>query len=196
MLTPVKEIEFLDLTIKYVKNSESSFIIPEFIKQSTNISSGVDQVDWFVGVNYSNSFTNKVELSFSSNTTNISFIGKPFLFRQNCFERKLKNQTEMVGTKLGAVQWSNINSTVCRGVNTDRHFNKKPGGNVQWNLIRGDVVCSGNEKPYKCLRTFSHKTGHTNVLKNLKAQSHSFPGGQHGSFVMSVKNRGVGEPRI
>ena len=131
VLTPVKEIEFLDLTIKYVKNSESGFIIPEFIKQSTNISSGVDQVDWFVDVNYSNSFTNKVELSFSSNTTNISFIGKPFLFRQNCFEQKLKNQTEMVGTKLRAVQWSNINLTVCRGVNTDRHFNKKPGGAME-----------------------------------------------------------------
>ena len=52
----------------------------------------------------------------------------------------------------------------------------------------GDVVCSGNEKPHKCLRTFSHKTGYTNVLENLEAQSHSCPGGQHGSFNISVKD--------
>ena len=30
----------------------------------------------------------------------------------------------MVGTKLRTVQWSGINSTVCRGVNTDRCLNK------------------------------------------------------------------------
>ena len=55
----------------------------EFVKQSTNINSGVDKVDWFVDVNYSNSFTYKAELSFSSVTTNIIFIGKLLLFRHN-----------------------------------------------------------------------------------------------------------------
>ena len=73
------------------KNSESSFKMSEFVKQSTNINSGVDKVDWLVDVNYSSSFTSKVELPFPSNTTNITFIGKPFLFRHNCFEPKLKN---------------------------------------------------------------------------------------------------------
>ena len=63
------------------KNSESSFKMSEFVKQSTNINSGVDKVDWLVDVNYSSSFTSKVELSFPSNTTNIIFIGKTFLFR-------------------------------------------------------------------------------------------------------------------
>ena len=115
---------------KQNKYPESSFRMSEFVKKSTNINSGVDKVDWLVNVNYSSSFTNKVELSFPSNTTNIIFIGKPFLFRQNCFERKLKNRTEMVGTKLRTVQWSGINSTACRGVNTGRCLNKGPGGKV------------------------------------------------------------------
>ena len=75
---------------KQNKNSESSFRMSEFVKQSTNISSGVDKVDWLVEVNYSSSFTSKVELLLPSNTKNIIFIGKPFLFRQNCFGRKLK----------------------------------------------------------------------------------------------------------
>ena len=98
----------------------------EFVKQSTNINFGVDKVDWFVDVNYSSSFTSKVELPFPSNTTNIIFIGKPFLFGQNCFERKLKNRTEMVGTKLRTVQWLAINSTTCTYFNTDRCLNKAP----------------------------------------------------------------------
>ena len=45
----------------------------EFVKQSTNINSGVDKVDWLVDVNYSSS---KIELPFPSNATNIIFIGK------------------------------------------------------------------------------------------------------------------------
>ena len=100
----------------------------------------------------------------------------------------------MVGTNLRIVQWSGINSTASRGINTDRCLNKRLGGNVQWNINREDVVCSGNEKPHKCFRTFRHKTGYTNVLENLKVQSHSSPGGQHGSFDISVKDGGV--PRI
>ena len=63
----------------------------EFVKQSTNINSGVDKVDWLVDVNYSSSFTSNDELSFPANAANIIFTGKPFSFRQNCFERKLKN---------------------------------------------------------------------------------------------------------
>ena len=43
---------------------------------------------------------------------------------------------------------------------------------------RGGVVCSGNARPHKCLRIFSHKTSSTNILENLEAQSHSFPEGQ------------------
>ena len=171
-------------------NSESSFRMSEFVKQSANINSGVDKVDWLVDVNYSSSFTSKVELSFPSNTTNIIFIGKPFLFRQSCFEPKLKNRTEMVGTKLRTVKWSGINSTACRGVNTGRCLNKGLGRQRAMESQRGNVVCSGNEKPYKCLRAFSHKTGYTNILENLEAQSHTSPGGQHGSFDISVKDEG------
>ena len=54
----------------------------------------------------------------------------------------------------------------------------------------GDVVCSENKKPHKCLRTFSHKAGYTNVLENLEAQNHSSSGGQRGSFDISVKDGG------
>ena len=97
----------------------------EFVKQSTNINSGVEKVDWLVEVNISSSFTSKVELMLPSNTTNVTFIGKPF--KQNFFEQKLKKRTEMVGTKLITVQWSGINSTACRGVNTDRCLNKGLG---------------------------------------------------------------------
>ena len=112
---------------KQNKNSETSFRMSECVKQSTNINSGVDNVDWLVDVKYSSSFPSKVGLSFPSNTTNIIFIGKSFLFRQNCFERKLKNRTEMVDTKLRTVQWLGINSTAGRSVNTDRCLNKGLG---------------------------------------------------------------------
>ena len=58
------------------------------------------------------------------------------------------------------------------------------------------MLCSGNEKPHKSLRTFSHKTSYANVLENLEAQSHSSPGGQHGSFNISVKDWGYPEFKI
>ena len=61
-------------------------------------------------------------------------------------------------------------------------------GNMQWNLNKRDVVCSGNEKPHKCLETFSHKTGYTNVFENLEAQSYSSPNGQHGSFEFKISS--------
>ena len=89
-------------SFKQNKNSQSSFRMSEFVKQSTNINSGFDKVDWLV--DYSSSFTSKVELSFPSNRIYIIFIGKTFLFRENCFERKLKIRTEMAGTKLRTVQ--------------------------------------------------------------------------------------------
>ena len=96
----------------------------------------------------------------------------------------------MVGTKRKTVQWPSINSTVCRGVNTDRCLNKGLGGNMQWNLNREDVVCSGYEKPHECLRTLSHKTGYINILENHEAQSHSSSVGQHGSFDIPIKYSG------
>ena len=91
VLTSVQEIEFLGLKINSItlelslnktKIQKSSSRMSEFVKQSTNINSGVDKVDWFVDINYSSSFTSKVELPFPSNTTNIIFIRKPFLFGQ------------------------------------------------------------------------------------------------------------------
>ena len=99
----------------------------------------------------------------------------------------------MVGTKLRTVQWSGINSTACRGVNTDRCLNKGlgwGGGKHAMDSLQGDVFWSGNEKPHKRLRTFSHKTGYINVLKNLEAQNRSSPDGQHGSFDISIKDGG------
>ena len=47
----------------------------------------------------------------------------------------------MVSTKLRTVQWSGIDSTACRSVDTDRCLNKELGGNLQWNLNRENVVC-------------------------------------------------------
>ena len=132
----------------------------EFVKQSRNINSGVDKADWLIDINYSSSFNSKVELSFHSNTTNI-FTKKPFLFRQNCLQQKFKNQTEMVGTKFRTVKWSAINLIACTGVNTGRYLSKRLGGQHAMESQQGDVVCSGNEKPHKCLRTSSHKTGKT-----------------------------------
>ena len=46
------------------------------------------------------------------------------------------------------------------------------------------------KKPHECLRTFSHKTGYTNILENHEAQSHSSPVGQHGSFDIPIKYSG------
>ena len=109
---------------KQNENTESSFRVPEFVKQSANINSGVDKVDLLIDVNYSSRFTSKIRLAFPPNAANMIFNGKPFLFRQSCFEQKLKNRTEMVGTKFKTVQWSGINSTTCRGFNTDRCLTK------------------------------------------------------------------------
>ena len=64
----------------------------------------------------------------------------------------------MVGTKLRTVQWPSIDSNASRGVNIDRYHNKGLGGQHSMESYQGDVVFSGNEKPHKCLKTFSHKT--------------------------------------
>ena len=69
------------------------------------------------------------------------------------------------------MKWLDVNSTACRGVNTDRCLNKELGGNVQWNLNKRDVVCQGNEKSHKCLKMFSHKAGYKSILENLEAQT-------------------------
>ena len=73
---------------------------------------------------------------------------------------------------------------------------QRAGGQREMESQQGDVDCSGNQKPNKYLRTFSHKTGHANVLRNVEAQSHSFPGGQHGSFNMSARYGGYPEFEI
>ena len=82
---------------------ENSFRILEFVTKSTNINSEIGKVDWLVDVNYSSSFTSKIELSFAPNATSIIFVRKTFLFRQNYFEQNLKNRTELVDKKLRTV---------------------------------------------------------------------------------------------
>ena len=102
----------------------------------------------------------------------------------------------MVGTKLRTVQWPSIDSNTCRGVNTDRYLKTGLVGQHSMESYEGDVVFSGNEKPHKYLKTFSHKTGYTNILENHEAQSHSSPGGQHGSFDIAIKDGGNPESKI
>ena len=95
------------------------------------------------------------------------------------------------------LKWWVQNLELCNGraliqppaeVLTQTDASTKGWGQRAMKSQQGDVFCSGNEKPHKCLRTFSHKTGYTNVLENLEAQSHSSPSGQHGSFDISVKD--------
>ena len=118
---------------KQNKNSESSFKMSGFFKQFTNINSEVYKVDWLVYLNYLSSFTTaRLKCCFLQVQQISSLPENPsFLFRQNCFERKFKNRTEMVGTKHRTVQCSGINSTFCRSVNTDRCLIKGLQGNVQ-----------------------------------------------------------------
>ena len=42
-------------------------------------------------------------MSLPPNATDVIFIGKPFSFRQNCFEQKLESRTGMVCTKFRTV---------------------------------------------------------------------------------------------
>ena len=43
----------------------------------------------------------------------------------------------MVGTRLRTVQWLGVNSTTCRGVNTERCFNKELGATCNRTSTRG-----------------------------------------------------------
>ena len=70
----------------------------EFVKQSTNINSGFDKVDWLV--DYPSSFTSKVELSFrflqiehiSSLLEKLSYLEKIVLNENSKFELKWRVQ--------------------------------------------------------------------------------------------------------
>ena len=85
-------------SFKQNKNSQSSFRMSEFVKQSTNINSGFDKVDWLV--DYSSSFTSKVELSFrflqiehiSSLLEKLSYLEKIVLNENSKFELKWRVQ--------------------------------------------------------------------------------------------------------
>ena len=59
---PDNQLYHRETFFKQNKNSESSFRMSEFVKESSNIISGIDETDWLVDVNYSSSFTSKAEL--------------------------------------------------------------------------------------------------------------------------------------
>ena len=142
VLIPVQEIELLDLTINSVtlELSLNKTKIQKVVSRCQNLLNN-PQTSILELTRLIDLLTSTIQAvlparlncrllqiqQISSNTTNIIFIGKPFSFRQNCFERKLKNRTEMVGTKLRTAQWSGINPTACRGVNTDRCLSKGLG---------------------------------------------------------------------
>ena len=175
VLTPVQEIEFLGLTINSVtlelslNKTKVQKVVSECQNLLNNPQTSILELTRVIGLlSYSSSFTSKVELSFPSNTTNIIFIGKPFLFRQNFFERNFKNQTEMVGTKLRTVQWSSINSTTCRGVNTGRCLNKGLGGNMLWNLNRGMWSAQEMKNHINLLELLATELAIQTFLKTLK----------------------------
>ena len=72
---------------------------------------------------------------------------------------------------------------------------QRAGGEHAMDSLQGDVFWSGNEKPHKCLRTFSHKTGYTNILENLGAQSHYLQVGNMVALTYLLK-MGVGYPEL
>ena len=119
MLTPVQEIEFLGLTINSVtleislKKTKIQKVVSECQNLLNYPQTSILELIKLTGLvdhNYSSSLTRKAELSFPPNATNIFFNKRPFLFRQNGFELKRKNQTELVGIKLRTVQWPGVNS--------------------------------------------------------------------------------------
>ena len=71
----------IELSLNKTKIQKAVSEYQNLLNNPQTSNSGVDKVDWLIDFNYSSSFTSKVELSFPSNTTNIIFIGKPFLFR-------------------------------------------------------------------------------------------------------------------
>ena len=59
---PDNQLYHRETFFKQNKNPESSFRMSEFVKESSNIISGIDKTDWLVDVNYSSSFNSKAEL--------------------------------------------------------------------------------------------------------------------------------------
>ena len=57
------------------------------------------------------------------------------------------------------------------------------------------MICSGSENPH-VLEDLVINWSSTNHLENLERQSHSFPGGQYGSFKISVKDEGYPESQV
>ena len=57
------------------------------------------------------------------------------------------------------------------------------------------MICSGSENPH-VLEDLVINWSSTNDLENLERQSHSFPGGQYGSFKISVKDEGYPESQV
>ena len=77
----------------------------------------------------------------------------------------------MVSTKLRTMQWLGINSTTCRGVNTDRCLNKGLWGNVRWNL-NGVMWSTKGEKNYiNVLKLLAIKLAKKTFSKTLKHEA-------------------------
>ena len=172
----------------------------EFVKPSANINSGVDKVDWTCWTQLFQQFYSKVELSFSPNATNIIFNRKPFLFRQNGFERKRQNETELVGIKLRTVYWPGVNWKPGEVLIQKYASTKNWEGSFN-GISTGDVVYSGNQKPHKCLyaikppiKTLSKTLKHKGIyfqVHNMVALSMELS-----YFNISVKNRRCSEFKI
>ena len=173
MLTPVQKIEFLGLE-KLVSEGQNLL---------KNLQSSILELTKLIGLL---SLTIQVVLPARLNFRFLKMHQTSSLTEELSYlDESVLNDTSKIERK-----WWVQNSELCNG---QALIQQRDGGNMESNLNRGDVVCSGNEKPYKCLRILSHKTNYTNVLENLEAQSHSSPVGQHGSFNISVKDRGYPE---
>ena len=103
MLTPVREIRFLGLTINSVtlelslnktKTQKKSIRMSNSVKQTTNIDPGDNKIDWLVGVNNSSSFTSKVDCRFlqiqkmSHLLENLSYLDKIILNKNSKIKLK------------------------------------------------------------------------------------------------------------
>ena len=96
----------------------------------------------------------------------------------------------MIGNKSRSLQWSIINSASCTGFHTDRCLNKELGGNLQWYINRGDVVCPGKEIPHQYSRIISNKTIHTDIHKIQRCQSNTSSSRQYCDFNIFDENGG------
>ena len=151
---------------KQNKNSESSFRMSEIVKQSTNITSGVDKVGLLTSTiqavlpaRLNCDFLQMQQIS--SLLENLSYLDKIVLNENSKIELKwwvqnleLRNSRTLI-QPLAAVLIQTDASTTQQRAEGKRAIESQ----------QVDAVCSGNEKPHKCLRTFSHKTGYTNVLE-------------------------------